>query len=796
MEKFELQFGKAILKAGKEEVSYEDSYEFLRSLAAKGSFTHQGKPLIVDLFSKIKPIYEVEKDFMLYGYFLIKEQKIPFTDCLRIAPASTPWFCHGSLLKTISPDISFRFLENLPRKITPADVEDLQEQAEVKLLFQGPLVADPHPVLRLTDRGGAFANLWMDYQEKLYPFHEPQGKNERNQKAEQLWEKDLLETGYQKKQMHNSHYYCPLPEVGKSIAFLLEIGWKVVDAQENEIFLETHRKLDAKKVNERIRVEGDIQFGAFHADLSRIAGAFNRRETFIDLGEGRSGLLREQDSLQELFAEGEMISEGVELSPFQAGITLDMPEMHFTPDLEKLKNVAQASHTLPDPRFQATLRPYQLQGLHWLETLYQSGLHGVLADDMGLGKTVQTLAFLSLKDPQRRYLIVVPASLLFNWERECAKFLPHFPCRRNGSETPSEGILLISYHQLRAQIERFEGISWDMIILDEAHLIKNPDAEITKAIKRLKSPFRLSMTGTLIENHSRELWSQFAFLMPGLLGDRSAFEQNLALSEVDSRYLKRVQKLINPFILRRKKEEVAKDLPPLEEQTLYIEMGDEQRNTYERFLADAKQGLLKKVTLDGLSKHRMEVFETILRLRQITCHPALIGQNTPSAKLEILLEDIETLIDEGKKALVFSQFSSMLHLIAKELSDRKIPFVLLEGATRDREAVVKAFQEDPKIPIFLMTLKAGGVGLNLTAADYVFLYDPWWNNAAEAQAIGRAHRIGQTKPVIVKRYLAAESIEEKLLRLKQAKQALSNALFEDEASMGSLDLQDLEELFN
>lgn len=795
MEKFELQFDKEALKAGKEEVSYEDSYELLRALAAKGSFSHQGKPLIVDLFSKVKPTYELEKDLTLHGYFLLKDQRIPFSDCTIIAPATTPWFCYGSLLKTIHPEISFRFLEGIPRKITIHDLEDLQEQAEVKLLFQGPLVEDPHPVLRLTDRGGAFANLLMDYNGNIYSFHEPEGKSSRNLQAEQLWEKDLLETGYLKKQMHNSHYYCPLPEVGKSIAFLLEIGWRVIDAKGNHIFLETSRQMDAKQIKERIRVEGAVEFGAFNANLSQIAGAFNRRETFIDLGDGKSGLLREQESLQELFSEGELVSDGVEISKFQAGICLDIPEVHFAPDLEKLKNIHAITPTSPDSLFQATLRPYQLQGLNWIETLYQAGLHGVLADEMGLGKTVQALAFLSLKNPQGRYLIVVPASLLFNWERECAKFLPHFPCHRNGSSMAQEGILLVSYHQLRTQIERFEGITWDALILDEAHLIKNPDAEITKAIKRLKSHFRLSMTGTLIENHSRELWSQFAFLMPGLLGERSAFEQNLALSEIDSRYLKRVQKLIHPFILRRRKEEVAKDLPPLEEQTIYIEMGEEQRDTYERFLADAKQGILKKVSLDGLSKHRMEVFETILRLRQITCHPALIGQNSPSAKLDALLADIETIIDEGKKALVFSQFSSMLHLIAKELKERQIPFVLLEGATKDRESVVQAFQEDQKIPIFLISLKAGGVGLNLTAADYVLLFDPWWNEAAEAQAIGRAHRIGQKKPVIVKRYIAAESIEEKLLRLKAAKKALASTIFEEEG-MGSLSPEMLEELFN
>lgn len=549
--------------------------------------------------------------------------------------------------------------------------------------------------------------------------------------------------------------------------------------------------MNAQLIKERIQVTGSVQFAEFEAPLNEIQGAFNRRDSFLQLGEGSVGLIRDPRDLEELFEDSSLISEGIDLPKSQLSVLLERPEIQFSNDLSLLKN-ASKEEAFPGKLFKGTLRPYQQSGLNFLETLCRTGFPAVLADEMGLGKTVQLLAFLSLKDPEKRHLIVTPASLLFNWKNEIERFLPEFPCVRFESELPKNGAILVSYHKLRENIARFQGESFETLVLDEAHFIKNPDSKIAQAVCSLTAQFRVSLTGTLIENHAKELWSQFRFLMPGFLGDRANFESHLSLAEVDSRYAKKIKKQIRPFLLRRKKEEVAKDLPPLTEQLCYIEMPKEQLDAYETFLKDVKGGLLKKISLEGASKQRMEIFETILRLRQIACHPLLFGIEASSGKMETLLSDIETIADEGKKVLVFSQFTSLLTLIAKELKERKIPFVRLDGSTQDREEPVKAFQEDPTVSVFLLSLKAGGVGLNLTAADYVILYEPWWNEAAEAQAIGRAHRIGQTKPVIAKRYIAKESLEEKMLTLKAAKLNLSDQLVEDE--LNALPINDLVEL--
>ncbi len=785
MQKFEIQFLPQEIQIGNRKAPYSDSYELLKEMAALGSFSYDGKPLIVDLFSRAKPHFEVRKDetgtLYLEGFFEVRAEKIPFSALQKLIPFHPPFFIYKSMLKMVNEEISAKFLQNIPRKISSHELKELQEETDVILHFTGDALKDPLPVLKLTDRGGAFANLLMDYGDSLDVF-------ERNTSCEALWEKDLIETGYQKKQVDNSSYYCPLDKVGKCLAFLLEIGWKVLDYRGNELLLETKRKFEATTKNGKIALHGEVCFASFKADLSKLKGAFNRKERFLELGEGKAGLIADCSAIEELLQQAEWKDDQPTLNSFHLPLVLECGETVLAPDLEKIKNALSIpQHALaPSKDFQGVLRPYQARGLEWLERLQQAGLNGVLADEMGLGKTVQVIAYLSLRDQHARHLIVVPSSLLFNWEEELSRFLPSLSCERFKGILPEKGVLLISYHALRSNISHFQGHQWDTIILDEAHTIKNPDSQIARAVRALKSHFRISMTGTLVENHSRELWSHFEFLMPGLLGDREEFEGNLSLGEVDSRYLARTQKLVRPFILRRRKEEVAPELPSLTEQTVHVEMSEEQRGCYDNFLITARKSLKS-----GAKK--IEIFETLLRLRQICCHPHLIGFNAPSAKMEALIDDLLTIAEEGKKALVFSQFASMLQLIAKELKEKGIPFVLLDGSTIDREAPVKQFQQDPKVPVFLISLKAGGVGLNLTAADYVLLFDPWWNEAAEKQAIGRAHRIGQKKPVLVKRYIAKESIEEKLLSLKNAKEKLASQIL-DEALIG--DALSLEELLN
>ena len=376
-------------------------------------------------------------------------------------------------------------------------------------------------------------------------------------------------------------------------------------------------------------------------------------------------------------------------------------------------------------------------------------------------------------------------------------YLHHGPVRHKSSEELKQySLILSSYTTLRIDLPLLSSLFYDCLILDEAQTIKNPHTQTAQSVYQLSAKFRLSITGTPVENRLEELWSQFHFLIPDLLGDEASFAAEVASSAHDSRHLQRIKKKVYPFLLRRTKEEVAKDLPEKIEQTVWVPMEANQRQIYDDFLADVKGNLLKKITIDGVGKHRIEILEAILRLRQICCHPQLVSslisdpQAIESAKMEALLEDMETVVLEGRKALVYSQFTSMLHLIGKEAAQRGWKYVVLDGSTPNREKVVQQFQEDPTLPLFLISLKAGGVGLNLTAADYVLLYEPWWNEAVENQAIDRAHRIGRHATVIAKRYAIAESIEEKIMALKSRKRDIVGE-FLDETMSGSLNEEDL-----
>ena len=312
-------------------------------------------------------------------------------------------------------------------------------------------------------------------------------------------------------------------------------------------------------------------------------------------------------------------------------------------------------------------------------------------------------------------------------------------------------------------------------------MIKNAHTQTAQAVCRLNAQLRICLTGTPIENHLQELWSHFHFLMPDLLGSQEQFEADIEAAQSDRRYLERIKRKITPFMLRRRKQDVATDLPPRLDQIVWIQMAEEQQSFYDQLLAGFKSGLLKKVETEGMGKHRLEVLEAILRLRQVCCHPllvsSLIEQSVPrSAKFDALLQDLETIVDEGHKVLIYSQFTSMLHLMTQAAKDRKWSFGYLDGSTKNREEVVTRFQEDASQLLFFISLKAGGVGLNLTAADYVYLYDPWWNEAVEDQAINRAHRIGRKDSVIAKRFVITESIEEKIMKLKAAKREMIDGL--------------------
>ncbi|MDZ4254404.1 MAG: DEAD/DEAH box helicase [Sulfuritalea sp.] len=474
----------------------------------------------------------------------------------------------------------------------------------------------------------------------------------------------------------------------------------------------------------------------------------------------------------------------------------------------RLRDFSGMTRHEPAPGFTATLRPYQQIGLDWLQFLREYGLAGILADDMGLGKTVQTLAHLHLEKTSGRAdrpsLVVATTSLMANWRDEAAQFTPDLKvlilhgkdrAERFG-EIGQADLVLTTYPLLVRDRETLLAQSWHLLVMDEAQFIKNPKAQAHQVARSLQARHRLSLTGTPLENHLGELWAQFDFLMPGLLGNAKRFTQvfrtpieKLGEEEMRTRLGERVR----PFLLRRTKEQVLKDLPPRTDMVRWVEIEGGQRDLYESLRVAFDRKLRLVLTEQGVGRSQIMIFDALLKLRQICCDPRLVKLpaaealvkkgHAHSAKLATLMEMLDELLDEGRKVLLFSQFTSMLGLIELELEKRGIQYARLTGQTRDRETPIKDFQEG-RVPLFLISLKAGGTGLNLTAADTVIHYDPWWNPAVEEQATARAHRIGQDKPVFVYKLMTQGTVEEKILALQNRKRGLADQLLKQGGESG------------
>ncbi len=455
--------------------------------------------------------------------------------------------------------------------------------------------------------------------------------------------------------------------------------------------------------------------------------------------------------------------------------------------------------------FQGELRPYQRQGLAWLQNLRSNDLAGYLGDDMGLGKTAQTIAHIALEHENARSvdpaLIVVPTSLVPNWSAELARFAPHLKFvimhgldrHERWDEIPAAHVVITTYAILVRDVEAMKARRWSLVVLDEAQAIKNPDSKAMRAACSLEADQRLCLSGTPVENNLGELWSQFAFLMPGLLGDRKSFQKRYRTpieKRGDSVRAAQFARRIRPFLLRRTKADVAADLPPKTEVVRRIELDAAQRDLYEAIRLSVHERVREAIAASGLARSQITVLDALLKLRQVCCDPRLVKldaarQVKESTKLASLVEMLSEMVPEGRRILVFSQFTSMLDLIKPELDGAAIQYVELTGSTVDRATPVRRFQEG-EVPVFLISLKAGGRGLNLTAADTVIHYDPWWNPAAEAQATDRAHRIGQDKPVFVYKLIAAGTVEEKILELQRRKSGLADAAVNGGALAGAL----------
>jgi superfamily II DNA or RNA helicase len=521
------------------------------------------------------------------------------------------------------------------------------------------------------------------------------------------------------------------------------------------------------------------------ADPSQVLAAWQEKVSLVPLMGGGMAPLPEDwlsrfgDRIADLLAARDAAGELPRCAlPDLARLCEEM-DVPPPPAFEALRELISSADGIPvadlPTDLTATLRKYQRTGIDWLCALRDANLGALLADDMGLGKTLQALCGL-----RGRTLVVTPTSVLHNWVDEITRFRPglshnlyHGPGRQLDR---TRDVTLTTYAILRIDADKLADEHWDTLILDEAQAIKNPDSKVTRAAYRLRGDFRMTLSGTPVENRLDELWSQFHFINRGLLGARRDFEKRYAkpIGAGDLEIAARLRNRIRPFVLRRLKRDVAPELPPRTDVVLHTTLTESERNTYDAIRAAALENVVSQLSSGA---NVMQALEVLLRLRQASCHSALVPGQTAdsSSKIELLLEFLDEVLAEGHKALVFSQWTSLLDLVQPHLDDADISYTRLDGATRDRASVVANFQNPEGPPVLLASLKAGGLGINLTAADHVFILDPWWNPAAEDQAADRAHRIGQNRPVMVYRLVAEDTVEERILELQEKKRALSEA---------------------
>lgn len=557
-----------------------------------------------------------------------------------------------------------------------------------------------------------------------------------------------------------------------------------------------------------------LDFGGQTVSLLDAISQFTKNH-YILLDDGSHALVNEQymQKLQRLFKKKKDKKDTVEISFFDLPMVEELIEekaaseqFSFAREIfEGFNGLAKKKANLP--KVNATLRPYQQQGFKWLQYLYENKLGGCLADDMGLGKTLQAITLLAaIYGNDKKALpsfIVMPKSLLFNWENELKRFAPQLSFYTwHGSNRDIEkacecNIILTTYAMLRNEIELWKEEKFLYAILDESQAAKNIQSQVHKAGLLLNAAYRLALSGTPVENNLSELYALFRFLNPSMFGSADNFNQNY-LNPIqkydDKNAVQELKRKIYPFILRRLKKDVLKELPDKIEQTLYVEMSDAQARYYEQRRIFYKESIEQQVAMKGIQQSQFFIFQAMNELRQIASVPESQTENRiHSPKLEILIEQIEDAIANKHKILVFANYLSAVELIGEELDKRGIDFVTMTGSTRNRQELVERFQNDADCKVFILTLKTGGTGLNLTAADMVFIFDPWWNKAAENQAIDRAHRIGQDKKVMSYKLITMNTIEEKILKLQEVKSALfENIISTDSASLKALSEDDIQ----
>ena len=570
----------------------------------------------------------------------------------------------------------------------------------------------------------------------------------------------------------------------------------------------------------------DIVFGDQKVTVAEVKRALANKQQFVQLNDGTLGILPDEwlKKYSLLFRVGEGSSNNLKLSRYHLSVVDELYEGRDEEELvveleakyENLRQFNTIKEIDPPETLKAVLRPYQVAGYQWLNYLTEIKWGGILADDMGLGKTVQALSFvdhLRNKHGSIKALVVCPTTLIYNWENEIKKFTPeltyrihHGPARtRLREEIVDHDVTITTYGTLRSDIKLLMSVNFDYVILDESQAIKNPASKVTKAACLLNAKHRLCMSGTPLQNNTFDVFAQMHFLNPGMLGTMEFFRQEFAIpidkfGEQDRK--DHLRKILYPFILRRTKEQVAKDLPEKQEMILWCEMEDEQRKIYDAYRNDFRDKILGTIQEQGIQRSQLTILQGLMKLRQICDSPAILNEEEKFENHSIKLDELAREITENisnHKALVFSQFLGMLALIRGKLDELGVKYEYFDGSTSapDREKAIQSFQNDDTVRVFLISLKAGGVGLNLTAADYVYIVDPWWNPAVEQQAIDRTHRIGQTKNIFAYRMICRDTIEDKILQLQDKKRALAKDLIADDTSIvKSLSREDVEYLFS
>jgi len=705
--------------------------------------------------------------------------------------------------------------------------------------------ANPQPILRVSPKKEIWnhpdlaGQLYFDYLGNTIEENHPSARIAlvshrqaimRNTQIENQAKQQLREAGFRQQQDYRgkSSWTISPSRLSTAVRDLVSAAWQV--EAEGKLFQNPrHLNLHISSGIDWFELRGSAEFGDSRVAVPRLLTALRRHEHTILLDDGNFGILPEEWLQKYGILAGLGTAEGdiVRFRRSQAGV-LDallaaQPEVSWDDTFEKVRrelhSFAGVNSADAPSGFQGTLRPYQKIGLGWIHFLQQFGFGGCLADDMGLGKTIQVLSLLEERRSLRTdaespddippSLVVMPRSLVFNWRKESERFTPklrileHTGVERIRSHEHFDDydVIFTTYGTLRRDAPFFKDKLFDYIILDEAQAVKNASTESAKAARLLRGSHRLTMSGTPIENHLAELWSLFEFLNPGMLGSASVFKLGkAAASKLDEKSHSLLSQALRPFILRRTKAQVAPELPAKFEQTLFCELKAPQRTLYNELRDHYRRTLLRRIEHEGIHSSKIHILEALLRLRQAAIHPGLIDKgrvDESSAKLDMLLPHLIEVLDEDHKALVFSQFTSMLDILRQRLDQEKIRYEYLDGKTKNRALPVERFQNDPESKLFLISLKAGGLGLNLTAAEYVFLLDPWWNPAVEAQAIDRTHRIGQTRSIFAYRLIAKETVEERVLELQGMKREIADAIINQKNSLlRNLAPEDLEILLS